>query len=280
MKLTSLSLLTHHHPSQCQFLRMTLPLQHLRSFSTFAWCRLKKSSISNEACTTLHNIKNKSTSILQLSCSVEKVAWAQNQSIVSWAEPDSWSHCRDQEQLLQNHTVKETPAHTIKNFDMRSNKLYCFICTQKLKLSNWVPLQGPPIFLCQSLDLRLILSLKLFSRWMELPYIWPDPKRMSEAGISFITWEIFPCACTSGWCKSRGKRDMRTLILMHKKCAVIQDKVMSISRSTTTFDIKSGMLQYFDTWLSSNTEDVLFCRVKESKKKKKPKTNKQLCLKT
>lgn len=227
--------------------------------------------------------KKKSISILQLSCSVEKVAWAQNQSIVSWAEPSSWSRCRDQEQLLQNHTVKETPAHTINNFDVRSNKLYCFICTQKLKLSNWVPVQGPPIFLCQSLDLRLILSLKLFSRGIELPYIWPDPKRMSEAGISFIAWEIFPCACTSGWCKSRGKRDMRTLILMHKNCAVIQDKVMSIGRSTTAFDIKSGMLQYFDTWLSSNTEDVLFCRGKErkgKKEKRKPKTNKKLCLKT
>ncbi len=118
--------------------------------------------------------KKNSISILQLSCSVEKVAWAQNQSIVSWAEPSSWSRCRDQEQLLQNHTVKETPAHTINNFDVRSNKLYCFICTQKLKLSNWIPVQGPPIFLCQSLDLRLILSLKLFSRWMELPYIWPE----------------------------------------------------------------------------------------------------------
>jgi hypothetical protein len=219
--------------------------------------------------------KKNSISILQLSCSVEKVAWAQNQSIVSWAEPSSWSRCRDQEQLLQNHTVKETPAHTINNFDVRSNKLYCFICTQKLKLSNWIPVQGPPIFLCQSLDLRLILSLKLFSRWME-----PHTYDLSEAGISFIAWEIFPCACTRGWCKSRGKRDMRTLILMHKNCAVIQDKVMSIGRSTTAFDIKSGMLQYFDTWLSSNTEDVLFCRGKERKKQNNTKTNNQLCLKT
>jgi hypothetical protein len=65
---------------------------------------------------------------------------------------------------------------------------------------------------------------------------------------------------------------MRTLILMHKNCAVIQDKVMSIGRSTTAFDIKSGMLQYFDTWLSSNTEDVLFCRGKERKNKNKQST--------
>jgi hypothetical protein len=193
--------------------------------------------------------KKNSISILQLSCSVEKVAWAQNQSIVSWAEPSSWSRCRDQEQLLQNHTVKETPAHTINNFDVRSNKLYCFICTQKLKLSNWIPVQGPPIFLCQSLDLRLILSLKsmcMHKRLMQIKgkerYENTDPDAQKLCGHS-RQGDVNRSINNRIWHQIRNVAILRHLtIIKHRRCVVLQRE--------------------------------------RKKKQNKTKTNNQLCLKT
>jgi hypothetical protein len=69
---------------------------------------------------------------------------------------------------------------------------------------------------------------------------------------------------------------MRTLILMHKKCAVIQDKVMSIGRSTTTFDINQ---ECCNTSTPDYHQTQKMCCFAEGKKERTKKTkNKQTTL--